>query len=76
MEQDAVDAQGRPVLLALDFDMARIKRYHDACEMFGVQGHLFCFDFQAAVLEKYMASAHGVIESVNLDKVIRRYNLM
>lgn len=76
MEQDALDAQGRPVLLALDFDMARIKRYHDACEMFQVQGHLFCFDFQAAVLEKYMTSTHGIIESVNLEKVIRRYNLM
>lgn len=76
MEQDAVDAQGRPVLLALDFDMARIKRYHDACEMFGIQGHLFCFDFQAAVLEEYMAHTHVVVESVGLEKVIRRYNLM
>lgn len=76
MEQDAVDAQGRPVLLALDFDMARIKRYHDACEMFQIQGHLCCYDFQAAVLEKYMAGTHAVIESVNLEKVIRRYNLM
>lgn len=76
MEQDAVDAQGRPVLLALDFDMARIKRYHDACEMFGIQGHLFCFDFQAAALEKYMAHTHAVVESVSLEKVIRRYSLM
>ena len=76
MEQDAVDAQGRPVLLALDFDMARIKRYHDACEMFQIQGHLCCYDFQAAVLEKYMAGTHAVIESVSLEKVIRRYNLM
>lgn len=76
MEQDAVDAQGRPVLLALDFDMARIKRYHDACEMFGIQGHLFCFDFQTAVLERYMAHTHAVVESVSLEKVTRRYSLM
>lgn len=64
------------MLLALDFDMARIKRYHDACEMFQIQGHLCCYDFQAAVLEKYMAGTHAVIESVSLEKVIRRYNLM
>lgn len=70
IEQDAVDAQGRPVLLALDFDMARIKRYHDALEMFQVQGHIFCFDFQAPVLERYI---DAIIESISLEKVARRY---
>ncbi len=72
VEHDAWESEGRPVLLALDFNMPRLKRFHDSLELFGKTGQLFCFDFQVPVLQEYM-NGLAEIRSVSLDKIQRRF---
>ena len=72
IEHDAWEPSGRPILLALDFDMPRLRRFRDALELFGRTGQLFCFDFQVPVLREYMDGLVDV-RSVSLDKIRRRY---
>lgn len=72
IEHDAWISKSKPVLLALDFDMPRIKRFHDALELFGKTGQLFCFDFQVPALRTYMGPL-AEIKSVSLEKTRRRF---
>lgn len=69
MEHDAV-WNNRPVLLAYDFDMLRISRFHTALSFHGFQGHLICFDFQKEVLQQYFKDAVS-IETIDLKKFER-----
>lgn len=64
---DAVDTENRPVLLALDFDMPRLKRFRDALQLFGETGSIYCFDFQVPTMRAYMG-ALAKIHSVSLQK--------
>lgn len=64
---DAVDFENCPVLLALDFDLPRLKHFRDALKLFGGTGRIYCFDFQAQVLEDYIGSL-AKIHSVSLQK--------
>ena len=71
---DALDTEGRPVLLSLCFDMPRIKRFRDALELFGYTGRIFCFDFQAPVLQIYMGGLAD-IQPVSLEKVVKEFHI-
>ena len=74
MEHDALDAEGRPVLLALDFDLPRLRRFRSALELFGCTGRIFCFDFQAPVLQAYMGGLAD-IQPVSLEKVRKEFRI-
>ena len=74
VEHDALSSEGVPVMLALDFDLERIRRFHDSLELFGRTGILYCFDFQKPVLEKYLGTL-AQIQTVDLDKVKMRFGI-
>lgn len=74
MECDALDSTGRPVLLSLDFDMPRLRRFHDALELFGYTGEIFCFDFQARALQTYMDGLAD-IRPVSLEKIRKEFHI-
>ena len=71
-EHDAVTADGIPTLLAYDFDMQRINRFHAGLNIFGMTGNLICFDFQIPVLEKYMTS-NVRFSSIDLAKFRKEF---
>lgn len=71
LEHDAIKDE-IPVLLAFDFDMLRISRFHTALSLHGLSGGLICFDFQRSVLEQYFADA-VTIETIDLNKFERRF---
>ena len=48
---------GNPVLFAHEFDLERLKRYKTGLELFGKQGIVVCFDFQADCLNEYLAGS-------------------
>ena len=55
---DSDASMGRnPVLFAYDFDLERLKRFRTGLELFGKQGIVLCFDFQADCLERYLGKA-------------------
>ena len=74
MEHDALDAEGRPVLLALDFDLPRLRRFRSAMELFSYTGRIFCFDFQAPVLQAYMGGLADV-QPVSLEKAMKEFHI-
>lgn len=74
MNCDALDSEGRPVLLSLCFDMPRLKRFRDALELFGYTGKIFCFDFQARALQTYMGDLAD-IQPVSLEKVRKEFHI-
>lgn len=61
-----------PLLLAFDFDMNRIRRFHTALSLHGYLGHLICFDFQQPVLMKLFQD-RASIETIDLAKFERRF---
>ena len=71
LEHDAV-SEGRPVLLAFDFDMLRLSRFRTALSFHGFSGNLICFDFQEPVLRQYFGDA-AAIETIDLYKFERRF---
>lgn len=71
LEHDAV-SEGRPVLLAFDFDMLRLSRFRTALSFHGLSGNLICFDFQEPVLRQYFGDA-AAIETIDLYKFERRF---
>lgn len=71
LEHDAV-SDGRPVLLAFDFDMMRLSRFRTALAFHGLAGILVCFDFQEPVLRQYFGGA-AAIETIDLYKFERRF---
>ena len=74
MECDALDSEGRPILLSLCFDMPRLKRFRDALELFGYTGKIICFDFQAPTLQTFMGRLAD-IQSVSLEKVRKEFRI-
>ena len=74
MEHDALDTEGRPVLLALDFDLPRLRRFRSALELFGCTGRIFSFDFQAPVLQAYMGGLAD-IQPVSLEKAVKEFHI-
>lgn len=71
LEHDAT-SDGIPVLLAFDFDMLRISRFHTALSFHGLYGSLICFDFQKQVLQHYFEDT-VTIETIDLNKFERRF---
>jgi len=71
LEHDAV-SDDLPVLLAFDFDMLRISRFHTALSLHGINGNIICFDFQKEVLQQYFKNA-VTIETIDLQKFERRF---
>lgn len=71
LEHDAV-SDGTPVLLAYDYDMLRIARFHTALSFHAVTGCLICFDFQKEALAQYFLST-ATIKTIDLDKFERRF---
>ena len=71
MEHDAT-SDGIPVMLAFDFDMLRLSRFHTALSLHGYTGNLICFDFQKPVLLQYFGDA-VTIETIDLDKFEGRF---
>ena len=45
IEHDALSAEGKPVLLAYDFDMQRITRFNAGLHAYRKPGIIICFDF-------------------------------
>lgn len=72
LEHDAVTDDGLPVLLAFDFDMLRLVRFHTALSFQNLKGRLICFDFQAEVLKKFFADRIET-ETIDLGKFERRF---
>lgn len=72
LEHDAVTDDGLPVLLAFDFDMLRLVRFHTALSFQDLKGHLICFDFQADVLKRFFADKIET-ETIDLEKFERRF---
>lgn len=71
MEHDAT-SDGIPVMLAFDFDMLRLSRFHTALSLHGYTGNLICFDFQKPVLLQYFGDS-VTIETIDLDKFEGRF---
>jgi len=72
IENDAIDANGNPVLFAYSFDMPRIKRFNSALQMYGRSGTLICFDFQADVLRRYCCE-HMQIQTIGFAKFEEKF---
>lgn len=50
---DAIASDGRPVLLALDFNLKRIQRFVLGLSIRSLSGLVVCFDFQEPVIRAY-----------------------
>ena len=74
IEHDGLDTEGRPVLLALDFDLPRLHRFRSALELFRYTGRIFCFDFQMRALQAYMDGLADV-QPVSLEKVVKEFHI-
>jgi hypothetical protein len=72
IEHDALTHEGVPVLLAFDFDMQRLRRFHMALNQPGTAGEVYCFDFQKPLLEKYL-DGMATFKSIDLEKTRRRF---
>lgn len=72
MEHDAISPDGRPTLLAYDFDMQRINRFNTGLNVLKLSGNVICFDFQIPVLEKYMGDKVQ-FSSIDLSKFRREF---
>ncbi|MDD3279566.1 MAG: hypothetical protein PHG16_11930 [Lachnospiraceae bacterium] len=69
---DAVDTEGRPTLLAYDFDMLRINKFNTGLKVFRHTGNLICFDFQIPCLKEYItADVH--FSSIDFHKFRRGF---
>ncbi|WP_242877694.1 hypothetical protein [Eisenbergiella tayi] len=73
LEHDAF-LEGRPVLLAFDFDMQRITHFRTALSFRQLFGNLICFDFQRNVMQQYFGELASVT-TINLEKLKRRLHL-
>lgn len=71
LEHDAV-SDDMPVLLAYDFDLLRLSRFHTALSLHGMYGNLICFDFQKEVLRNYFKDT-VTITTIDLEKFERRF---
>ena len=65
IENDALDTDGNPVLLAYDFDMQRIARFKAGLILLKKKGTIICFDFQYDVLDEYF----GENTDVKIQKI-------
>lgn len=54
--------------------MPRIKRFRSALELFSYTGRIYCFDFQAPVLQVYMSGLADV-QPVSLEKVVKEFHI-
>lgn len=72
IEHDAFDKNGKPVLLAYDFDMQRITRFNAGLHAYGKSGGLVCFDFQLPCLKEFL-TADIYLSSIDLLKYQRRF---
>lgn len=72
IEHDAFDKNGKPVLLAYDFDMQRITRFNAGLQTYGKSGVLICFDFQLPCLKEFL-TADICFSSIDLHKFLRRF---
>lgn len=71
VDHDAL-SDGIPVLLAFDFDLARIARFLTGLSMRGLSGHIICFDFQKDALLLYCGDS-ATVTTIDLTKFERRY---
>ena len=71
-ENDALDANGQPVLFAYTFDMPRIARFNSALILHACRGTIICFDFQAEVLRRYCCDL-VTIQAVDLKMFERNF---
>ena len=72
IEHDALSAEGKPVLLAYDFDMQRITRFNAGLHAYRKPGIIICFDFQLPCLKKYI-TADIQISCIDLHKFKRSF---
>jgi len=72
VEHDALSHEGVPVLLAFEFDLERLRRFHDSLELFGQSGLVYCFDFQKPPLEKYLGTM-ARFQTIDIKKTERRF---
>ena len=72
IENDAIDENGNPVLFAYSFDMPRITRFTSALQIYGKNGVLICFDFQADILRRYCGE-QVTIQTIDFVKCERRF---
>lgn len=72
IEHDAFDKNGKPVLLAYDFDMQRITRFNAGLQAYKKSGTLICFDFQLPCLKEFL-TADICFSSIDLHKFQRRF---
>lgn len=70
VENDAIDANGVPVLFAYACDMPRIRRFDTALELHGLTGILICFDFQEEVLHR-ICGRRVTIQSIDFEQFER-----
>lgn len=69
---DAIDAEGNPVLWGYLLDIPRINRFCNGLELHEQSGTIFCFDFQAEALTKFCGSrAH--IQPIRFDMFERSF---
>ena len=69
IENDALDTDGNPVLLAYDFDMQRIARFKTGLILLKKKGTVICFDFQGDVLNEYFGENADVkIQKIDVIK--------
>lgn len=60
IENDGYNKDGKPVLVAVDFDMRRLLRFHLQLRYAGRQGEVICFDFQGEVMKEYCGESAKV----------------
>ncbi len=71
IENDAMTEDGKPVLLAYNCDLQRIRRFANSLKTQSRQGILYCLDYQADVLKRYCGDAAD-IKAIDYEKMKRR----
>jgi len=72
VENDAVDGDGRPVLLGYFLDIPRINRFCTALRLQDREGVLVCFDFQREVLNRFCGE-RVELSAISFEKFERRF---
>lgn len=72
IENDAVDADGNPVLLGYLCDLSRIRRFSKALRLLDRKGTLICFDFQGEALRAALNN-HVHIQTIDYEQWERSF---
>lgn len=76
LECDGCDENGKPHLIALDYDIYRIKMFRLGLESRGLRGYVHCFDFQRDEMMDYFENdKYAYVKDFDARKFAERMNI-